>query len=180
MALRTLNLLSGRIKNRLWWSRWCAVSRSRKAMRTHLLPPGHQKKLLGRSRWSKWLSLRIHNLPSGRIKKRLWWIRWSDVSRSRKAIRTHFLHPEFRLKRLGRSRINNFLSRRMALRNDNLPYGRLITLLSRWSDVSKCRKAIKTHFRHPEHRKKRLRQIRLRDVLCKRRALRILNFPSPS
>jgi hypothetical protein len=118
------------------------------------------------------LSLRIHNLPSGRIKKRLWWIRWSDVSRS------HFLHPEFRLKRLGRSRISNFLIRRMALRNDNLSSGRLKTLLSRWSDVSRCRKAIKTHFRHPEHWIKRLGQILLSDVLCRRRALRILNFPS--
>jgi hypothetical protein len=35
-------------------------------------------------------------LASGRLKKLHWWIRWSDVSRCRKAMWTHFLHPGHR------------------------------------------------------------------------------------
>jgi hypothetical protein len=43
MALRTHNLSSRSLKNRRWWSRWRDVSRSRKAIRTLSLHPGHRK-----------------------------------------------------------------------------------------------------------------------------------------
>jgi hypothetical protein len=52
MALTTRNLPSGRLYNRLWWSRWSDVSRHRKATRNHILHPGHRKKRLLRSHLS--------------------------------------------------------------------------------------------------------------------------------
>jgi hypothetical protein len=81
-------------------------------------------------------------LYSGRLKKRLLWSRWNDVSRCRKAIRTQFLHPCYRIWRLGRSCLNDVLCRWMALRTHNLPSGRLKKRLwwIRWSvfKESKC------------------------------------------
>jgi hypothetical protein len=52
MVLRTHNLLYGRLKKRLCWSRWSDVLRCRRAMRTPCLLPGHPKKRLGYSRLS--------------------------------------------------------------------------------------------------------------------------------
>jgi hypothetical protein len=74
-------------------------------------------------------------LPSGRLYKRLWWSRWSDGSRYRKATWNNILHPEHRKKRLLRSRLSDFLSRRMALRTHNLPSRRLKERVcwSRWA-----------------------------------------------
>jgi hypothetical protein len=157
MALKSHNLLSGRLKMRLWWSRWTHASKCRKAMWTHFLHPGHRKKRLERSRLSDVLSrrmaLRIHNMPSENLKKRLWWSRWSGF-KVPKAMRTHFLHSVHRYKRLGRSCLSDVLSRRMTLEIHNLPSERLKKGLwwSWWSDVSRCRKAMRTHFLHPVHR----------------------------
>jgi hypothetical protein len=47
-------------------------------------------------------------------------MRWTVVSTGQKAIRTHFLHPEHRKKRLGRSRLSDVLNRRMTHRTKNL------------------------------------------------------------
>jgi hypothetical protein len=99
-ALRTHNLLSGRIKKRLLWIRWGNITRCRKALRTHFLYPGHRKKRVGWSRLSDVLSrpmaLTTHNLPSESLKNQLCWSRWFDVSTCRKAMRTHFLHSVHR------------------------------------------------------------------------------------
>jgi hypothetical protein len=85
MALRSRYRLSGRLKKRIWWSRWSNVSRFVKAMRTQFLHPGHRKKRIGQSCLSVVSSrrkvLRTNNLPSGRLKKRLWWSRWSNILR---------------------------------------------------------------------------------------------------
>jgi hypothetical protein len=90
MALRTQNLPSGRLKRRLWRSRWSDVSICRNAMRIHFLHSGHRIKRFGQSRLSDVLSrrmaLRIHDLPSGRLNNRFWRSRWSNVSRCRWAI----------------------------------------------------------------------------------------------
>jgi hypothetical protein len=75
------------------------------------------------------MALRTHNLPSECFKMRLWWCRWSDVSQCQKAIRKHFPHSWHSKKRLRRSRGSNGLITRMALRNNNLPWGRLIKRL---------------------------------------------------
>jgi hypothetical protein len=59
--------------------------------------PLHRKVRLGRSLLSdflsRWIPLIPHTPSFGHLKKRLWWNRWSDISRCRKDIRTHFLHP---------------------------------------------------------------------------------------
>jgi hypothetical protein len=85
----------------------------------------------------------------------------------RKAMRTHFLHPWHRIKRHGRSRLSDVLSRRMALTTHNLPSRRLKKRLlwSRWGDVSRCRKTNRTFFLHPGHRKKRRGRSCLSNVL---------------
>jgi hypothetical protein len=89
-------------------------------------------------------------------------------------MRTHFLHPGHRKKRLARSRLSDVLSRRMALRTHNLTSSSLKNRLCwrRWSNVSWWRKAIRTHFQHPKHRKKRLVWCRLSDVLNRRMGCR--------
>jgi hypothetical protein len=93
------------------------------------------------------MALRTHSLPSGRLKKTCFF-RWSDISRCRWAMRTHFLHPGHRKKRLGRSRLSDVLSRLMDLRFHNLPSVRFKMRLfwCRWSDVSWFRKAIRSIF----------------------------------
>jgi hypothetical protein len=65
---------------------------------------------------SRRMALRNNNLPLGRLKKRLWWSRWNGVSRCRKDMRTHFLHPEHPIKRLWWSCLSDVVSRRMALK----------------------------------------------------------------
>jgi hypothetical protein len=78
--------------------------------------------------------------------------------------------------------ISCILGRRMALRTLNLSSRRLKKRLwcSRWSDVSRCRKAMWTNFLHPVHRKKRLGWSRLSDALSRRMAPRINNLSSRS
>jgi hypothetical protein len=48
----------------------------------------------------------------------------------------------------------------------------------RLSDVTRCRKPIRTHFLHLDQRKKRLRRSSLSDVLRRRMALRTYNLPA--
>jgi hypothetical protein len=127
MLLRTHILPSGRLKNDIG-GRWSDVSRCRKAMRTRFLHPVYPKKRLGRSCLSDFLVGEWpweHNLLSGRLKKRNCWSRWSDVSRCRKAMRTHFLHPRYRIKATWTKLLKDALSRRMSQRTHNLPSGRL-------------------------------------------------------
>jgi hypothetical protein len=119
--------------------------------------------------------MRTHNLFSSRLKKRISWIRWSNVSRCRKAMRTHFLHRGFRKKWLGRICVSNVL---MALRIHNLHSGRLRKRLwwSWWSAV------VEGPFEHIfsfyGHRKRRHGRSRLSDILIKRMALRTHNLPA--
>jgi hypothetical protein len=56
---------------------------------------------------------------------------------------------------------------RMALRTNYLPAGRLKKLLwwSQWSDISMCRKTMRSDFLHPVHWKKRLGRCCLSGVL---------------
>jgi hypothetical protein len=56
-------------------------------------------------------------------------------------MRTHFLHPGHRKKLLGRSRVSDVLSRRMALRTHNLSSRRLKSRL--WWSMKKCFKVSK-------------------------------------
>jgi hypothetical protein len=59
------------------------------------------------------MAQRTHNLPSARLNKRL--VRsLKRCFKVPKAIRTDFLRPEHRKKRLRRSRLCDVLSRRMA------------------------------------------------------------------
>jgi hypothetical protein len=143
MTLRTNNLSSRRFKKRLWWIRWSDFSSFRKVMQIHFLYPGHRQNRLGRIRLSDVLSrrmaLRTHNLPSERLKKRLccsrlWCFKVSN------AMRNHFGH---RNKRLGRNRISDVLSRRLALMTQNLSSGRLKTRF--WWSMKGCFKVSKCH-----------------------------------
>jgi hypothetical protein len=129
---------------------------------------------------SRRMALVTENLPSGRLKKRLWWRRWRDVCRCRFAMRTNFVLPGHREMWLSRSRLSDVLSRRMGLRNHNLPFWRLHKRLwwNRWSDNSRCRKTMTTHFLHPGHQKKRLGRSRLSDDLSRRMGLTTHNLPS--
>jgi hypothetical protein len=142
------------------------------------------KKRLGRSLLSyvlcKRMTLETPNLPSGRLKNRIWWSWLNNVSRCRKIIRTHFLHPEHGKKRLGWIRLSDILCRRMALRTNNLPSERLKMRLRccRWRDVSCCLKAIRTHFLNLGHSKKRLERIRGSDIWSKWMVLRTDNLSS--
>jgi hypothetical protein len=93
MALTTHILPSERVTIQLCWLRWKDISWSRKAIWKHFLNSGHWKKLFGRSRGSDVLDRLKAQRP---IICPLWWIRWSDVSRLRKALRNHSLHPGHR------------------------------------------------------------------------------------
>jgi hypothetical protein len=143
MALRIHNLPSEPLKMQLWWCRWSYVSWSRKINRSHFLDSGHSKKRFGRSCGSDVISrrmaLRTHTSSSGRLKKRFWWIRWNDVSRCRKDMPKNFLASCASKKRLGLSRLNEGLSRPMALRTHNLSSESLKMRLwwCRWSFFSR-------------------------------------------
>jgi hypothetical protein len=80
----------------------------------------------------------------------------------------------------GRSCLREILSRQMALWSYILTSGSLKNRLcwTRWSDFSRCRKAVRPHFIHPEHRKKRLGWSSLSDFLIRPMAVRIHNVPS--
>jgi hypothetical protein len=143
MALRTLNLPSGRSKKRLWWSRWIVVSKSWKAMRTHFLLTGHRKKRLGRCSLSDFFKL-VYG-PENSICS-LDFLQ-NNVSMCRQAKRSYFPHPEHQKNRLRWSLWIDDLSWRMVLRTHNLPSERLKMRLlwCWWSDVSWRRKSIRTH-----------------------------------
>jgi hypothetical protein len=125
------------------------------------------------------MALWNHNLPSGRLKNQLWWSRCSDISRGPQAMRLHFLYPSNQKNRLGQSCLSDALSRRKAL-------GTIICLQdvlrkdtwSRWSDISRCRIAMRNNFVHPGHRKKQLGPSRLSHVLSRRMGLRTHNLLS--
>jgi hypothetical protein len=104
---------------------------------------------------------------------------WSNVSRIRKVMLSNFLHPVRRKKRLGRSCLCDDLRSRMGLTTLNLPSQRFKKRLcwGRWRKVSRCRKAMGTHFLHLGHQKKRLGRTRFGDVLIRRMGLRTHNLP---
>jgi hypothetical protein len=105
---------------------------------------------------SRRLVLETHNLISRSLKNQHWWRRWSNVSRCRKTMRTHFLHPGNREKRLGRSPLSDVLIRRMPLKTHNLPSDVLkTTLFLPMKRCFKVSKAMGTHFLHPANRWKR-------------------------
>jgi hypothetical protein len=68
----------------------------------------------------------------------------------------------------------------MTLRSKNLPSERLKWLLMwcRLSDVSWCRKAIRTHFIHSWHSRKRFGRFRRSDILSRGMGLATHNQPS--
>jgi hypothetical protein len=74
---------------------------------------------------SRRMALRAHKLTSKILKKNFDEVDETMFQTSRKAIRTNFPHPEQRKKRLGRGRLSDVLSRRMAFRTRNLPSGHL-------------------------------------------------------
>jgi hypothetical protein len=159
LALRT-HILSWRLKNRLWWSRWSDVSRCRKAIRTLSCIQGIEKSDLNRVACNvliRRMGLRTNNLPSERRKMRLRWCRWSDILWCWKAIRKHFLYFP-RSKSVLCEVAEVLLYWRMALKTYNLSFDRLKKRLcwSLRSDISKYWNAIRIRFLHPEHRQKRL------------------------
>jgi hypothetical protein len=94
-------------------------------------------------------------------------------------MRTLFLYPGYQIKRLGRSRLRVVLNRRMALRTQNLPSGRLKRRFWRsmkWS--FKVSIVMENHFQHYENRKKWLFRCRLSDVISSRMVLRNYNLTS--
>jgi hypothetical protein len=97
--------------------------------------------------------LRYHNRGSERLKMLLCWRLWINFSWCRKAIWTRFLRSGHSKTRFGRSRGSEILSRRMTLRIDNLPSGRLKKRfwISWLSDASLCRKGIRRKFLHHKH-----------------------------
>jgi hypothetical protein len=155
-GLRIHTLLSERLKKRFCRSRLIVVSRCRKDM--HFLNPEVPKKRLERFSLSDFLSrrvaLRTHNLSSGRLQKRLTWSRWIDVPRCRKAMRNIFVSWASK-KAIWAFRLSDILSRRIALWTHKLSSVSLNKRLlwSRWSNVSRRRKAILTHFLQPGHKK---------------------------
>jgi hypothetical protein len=122
---------------------------------------------------------RTHNLQE-RLKKRLCWIRWSDVLRCRRPIRTNFMYPGHRIKWLGRSQLSDVLNRRMALRTQNLPSGRLKRRLWQmwWSVVSTCWRVHVYPFSASRESKKWLSWSRLSYVWNIRMTLRTQNLAS--
>jgi hypothetical protein len=73
--------------------------------------------------------------------------------------------------------LSDDLCRQIAPRTHNLPSGRQKKRLwwSEWSDVSRCRKVIRTYYLHHYIRNKRLRWSHLSDVLSSRVVLRTHN-----
>jgi hypothetical protein len=94
-------------------------------------------------------------------------------------MRTHFVPPRHRKKRLGRSRLIDVLSRWIGLSTHILLSGRLKIRLRwiRWSDVSRCQYAMRTNFVLPGHRKNDLGDS-LNWCLSRRRALWTHSLPS--
>jgi hypothetical protein len=139
----------GRLKKRLWQSRWRDVRRCRKAIWIHFQHPYYRKNdFMTLDVLVRRIALRNHIVNSNRLKMRLCWCRWSDFSWCRKAIRTHFLRfydvevHEATVQGMGRpyevnfatwssrkttswSPLNDVLSRQVAKRNHNRPSVRL-------------------------------------------------------
>jgi hypothetical protein len=127
---------------------------------------------------SRRMALRIHNLSSGRLQKRL----MKSMKRCFKVPKGH--SNSFSVfwesnKATWTNSIKWCFKYADGLRTQNLPSGRLKRRLWRrgWSDVSRCRRSICTHFLHLGNRKW-LSWSRLNDVLNRRMALRIKKLPS--
>jgi hypothetical protein len=116
----------------------------------HAFTSFHSKNNLGEN-------LKTPNLPTRRLKNDFGksMKRFFKVSKGHANQFSAFWTSTFRL---GVSCLSDVSIRRMALRTHNLRAGRLKKLLrwSRWSDVSRCRKTMRTDFLHPGHGKKRL------------------------
>jgi hypothetical protein len=119
MDLTTLS--SGRLRNGLLWSSRNDISWCLKATQNHFLNSGHWSTRFGRRRGSDVLRKRM---ALDVLKKRLFRSRWSDDSMCWKAMRTHFLHPVLRKKRVWQSCLSD-VSRWMALRTHNIQSGHL-------------------------------------------------------
>jgi hypothetical protein len=74
MTLGTHNLPSGRLKKRLWWSRWSDVLGVRGPRENIFCILCIKKATFMESKYdlSRRVALRTHNLPCGHLKKRLW------------------------------------------------------------------------------------------------------------
>jgi hypothetical protein len=90
-------------------------------------------------------------------------------------MRTHFLHPGYRKKRLGTTRLRNGFSRRMALRTHNLPSELLKLQLwwGRWS-VFTMTKGHTNAFLHSGHSRMGFWRSRGSDVLSTRMASEVI------
>jgi hypothetical protein len=158
MALRN-NLPSGRLKKRLWGSRWSNFSRCRNAMRIHFLYLGHRKKRFSqrrlsdvlRNEWPWELIICLLDVLKIDFNGRL-----SDVSRCRLVMQNHFQHLGNRIKWLSACRLSDVIC--MALSTHNLPSERFTKRLwwSRWSDVSRCPNTMRNHFLNLGQRRKDL------------------------
>jgi hypothetical protein len=152
MSLKTHNMPSGRMKKRLWLSRWNDFP-----FEFILCIRGFEKrdffeslKLCSSYLYDLWQN----TLPCGRVLKRLCWRPWSDVSRCQKEIRNNFCIQGIE-KSLWSKSFKSCLSRRMAMGNHNLHSGRIKNRLcwSRRSDVSRFQRATRNHILHPGHQK---------------------------
>jgi hypothetical protein len=163
MALRTYNLPAGSLKKRLFWSRWSYNSSYWKTILTHFLHSENRKNDLDE----------VAKVVLCRLMAWVLIISLLDVLKTTLAnsIKRCIKDPKSNANSFfvfctsknghGRSRLRVVLSRRMALRTHNPPSRHLKKLLcwSRWSDVSRCRKAIRNHFLLPEIRLRRLEEV---------------------
>jgi hypothetical protein len=139
----------------------------RKAIRTHFLHTGHLKKRFDRSSGeevSRRMALWTHNLTLDVLKNvfgEFDEVTFRGVERPYELIFAYWASK----KATWLKPLSDVLCKRMTLRSHNLPSGRLKKqlCLSGWSDVSTCRKALRNHFLHPEHRIKLLGWSRLSD-----------------
>jgi hypothetical protein len=159
-----------------FWTTWKTTflksMKWRFKLRIHFLHPEFRLNTQGRSRvcivLSRRMTLRSNNLPSGRL--------INDFCEFNETMYQDFERPYKQVfsllsnEKSDYSKLSDSLCRRMALRIHNFPSGRLKNRLwsVRWSDDSRCRKAMRTHFQHPGYKKKRLERNRLRDVLNRR------------
>jgi hypothetical protein len=125
MVWRTHYLPPVRLKKRLCWSRWSDVWRCQKTMRNNFLHSAHRAIFTESLKWCFNLMNGPENSKSesGRVKKNIKSLkRCFKVSR---AMRNHILHSGHRKKLHWLYRLSDVLSRRMALRTDNMTTGRL-------------------------------------------------------
>jgi hypothetical protein len=152
-------------------------------MPTHFLHHGNRKNRHGRSRLryvsSRRMALRNHNLSLDVLRNDFGEVDETMFQGIERPCKINFCIHGIEKATWTKS-FKWDLSIRMDQRTNNLASERTKKRLrwSRWSDVSRCRRAMPTYFLHLRHRRKRLWRICVTDVLSRRMALRTHNLSS--